>query len=243
MRFGLKVTIALVVVLMVSAPVGAAPITAPYSIDFGQFAPGPVTVPNLTTSGAATWRISNDGRYTTTVVAPLDPNFPAYGSSAMQVMNLAGQDFELSTRFTYTSTFLGGIHLVAFADNANLSGSSGYRLTRSGNTLIGPEGSTNLNLGSGPYDFILRGDFHDGILDLTGVISDGQNSYSVFSSDSTPSSGQYFGLLVTVSAPNEPVTGSFSHLTIVPEPSALVGVSVVMLVIWRRRGRGGEFKF
>jgi hypothetical protein len=243
MRFGLKVTIAVVVGLVVVAAVGAAPVTAPYSIDFSQFAPGPVTVPNLTTSGAAAWRISNDGRYTTTVVAPNDPNFPAYGSSAMQVTNLAGQDFELSTRFTYTSTFLGGIHLVAFADNANLSGSSGYRLTRSGNALVGPGGSTILDLGSGPYDFILRGDFHDGILDLTGVISDGQKTFSVFSSDSTPGSGQYFGLLVTVSAPNEPVTGSFAHLTIVPEPSALVGLALVMVGIWRRRRRGGEFRF
>jgi hypothetical protein len=75
------------------------------------------------------------------------------------------------------------------------------------------------------------------MLDLTGILTDGrENVYSVFMSDSTPTTGQYFGMLATIHIPLFPIIAEFSHLTItVPEPSTLLFLLIPLRSLRRRR--------
>src|SRR5437870_5244 len=115
------------IALGVIGPVAAAPVTAPYSIDFTQFPPGTANIPNLNTY-ATNPTTSSDGAFILQAnSAPFASLVPP--SASLQVTNLNGRDFELSTHFTYTSQAGGAIYLDAFSSSSDLYHNSHYGLS------------------------------------------------------------------------------------------------------------------
>ena len=209
-------------------PLGADPVTAPYSLDFSQYPVGSV-IPNLMNSSG--FSLQSSGPVYTMQV------FRSKSNVALQVTNLAGRDFELSTQFSTDGQCSVGIN--AFAPSPSFFNEPGYSL------LLGPGGLLQLTgadtfssipttVASG--DLILRGHYHNGVLDLTGMLQNGPTVYSVTATDTTPNTGQYFGLYAdAVSFSGPPVSVNFSHITIVPEPTSAFSLIVLSAPFLRRR--------
>ena len=76
----------------------AASVTAPYAIDFSTFAAGDTPIPNVTESPSDKWTITADHKYR--VSDDVVSASVADRSAALNITNLFGRDFEISTRFT-----------------------------------------------------------------------------------------------------------------------------------------------
>src|SRR4051812_6750044 len=117
LRLPLRGFVSLFISFAVIRPLFAAPVTAPYSFDFGQYPARTENIPNLTTSGS--WFVSTAGRYATI------PNSPS--TAEFQVSNLAGRDFEMSTGFSVSPAGAGGVEMYG----------GGYALTYNGSLILG----------------------------------------------------------------------------------------------------------
>jgi hypothetical protein len=246
--------------LFAQSSLRGAPVTVPYSIDFSTFAVGDTTIPNLTETPPDKWTISADHKYR--VSADIISALPADRSAALNITNLAGRDFEVSTRFTLLqfpanppAGYDAAIGVAAFSDSTNFAlGNRRYQLTLLLASTNGGTGQLDLlerdetgffNLFSsellpitvgGTYDLTLRGHAHGGELDLTGLASNGTKTISLFLSDNTPRTGANFGLVASAAGGGgATLTANFSQFSVVPEPAALL--LLLPSLCLRRRAR------
>jgi hypothetical protein len=258
------IAFSLTLMLGVQRSLSAAAVAAPYSIDFSTFAAGDTAIPNVTETPSDRWTITADHKYAVSADSSGDPfSQPAQRSAALNITNLAGRDFEMSTRFSLAefpanppSGYVAVIGLGAFSDSSNffVSGNPRYHLMLLLTpTSTGPAGRLNLvESGTGGnfdvtstellpiapggiYDLTLRGHFEAGHLDLTGIGSDGIQTLSVAASDLTPRTGSWFGLSALAANGGAALTADFTRLTVIPEPAAALLALICSRPLLRRR--------
>jgi hypothetical protein len=225
--FWLCDVIAICILLTLTSQLSATPVTAPYFIDFHQFPTGPNTIPTLTPSDV---QISSSG--TMDVAAT---QFNPYNSKYLQITNLAGRDFEISTDFTFSGT--GGVHLVAASGGAGLGGGY-YDLHCILGTLMFYNGDQFTSCAAGGR-LTLRGHVHDGLIDLIGTNTVGNGSTSLTYYNQPLATGEYYGVAIGLFSPRETIpVGHFSNIKVVdavPEPATLLLAAVSVWSVGRRR--------
>ena len=261
---GSLIVFSLMLMLGVQRWLAAASVTAPYSINFSSLAAGDTAIPNVTETPSGNWTITADHKYSMSANTTGDPfSLPSQRSAALNITNLAGRDFEMSTRFSLAqfpanppSGYVAAIGLGAFSDSSNFFaiGNPRYHLMLLLTaTSSGPAGRLNLvESGNGgsfdvtstsllpivpgdTYDLTLGGHFQAGQLDLTGVGGDGENTIAVSASDLSPRTGGWFGLSGIAFDGNAVLTANFSQLAIIPEPSAAILALLPAAYFLRRR--------
>src|SRR2546430_6998635 len=122
----------LIVFLFAPSLVHGASVTAPYAIDFSTFAAGDTPIPNVTESPSDKWTVTADHKYR--VSDDVVSASVADRSAALNITNLFGRDFEISTRFKLAqfpanipANYHAEIGLGAFPDSTSLGDTSGSK--------------------------------------------------------------------------------------------------------------------
>jgi hypothetical protein len=185
--------------------------SAPYFDNFDTYPEGsqPANFTGTPGTSGNGWGIANSsGTSGVYVSSAFSTPAPIYAHSAINLDNVAGRNFTVSTKFSATAFTLGPI-LDASVGMIALSGpTSGYTLTyvvatglgspgtfrASGGTSSwqGPWDSTLLDVGQG-FTMSLHGEYVAATLFLTASLSNGIDTLTFHGTDPTPPSGSNFG--------------------------------------------------
>lgn len=188
--------------------------SAPYFDNFDGYPNGGLPA-NFIASAGDSWGVTNptgtNGSY---VSMPFSTPTPDYAYSLINLSNVAGKDFTVSTRFSATTVGHGpildaSVGLIALSSSdPNLFPTQCYTLeyfvdsgTNRRGTLA-PRGggavwqgnifATVFDVGQG-LTMSLRGEYAGGTLFLTAAVSNGIDSIVFHGTDTSPPSGPYFG--------------------------------------------------
>jgi len=196
---------------LLASPVQGA--SAPYFDDFDSYPEGSLPANFSGTHGtpANGWGIANStGTSGVYVSSAFSTPAPVYAHSEIDLDNVAGRNFTLSTKFRATAYTSGTILDASVGMTALRSPNifPGYTLTYVVATGLGSPGtftasggtsswqgdwpSTLLDAGQG-FTMTLQGEYVAGTLFLTATLSNGIGTLTIHGTDPTPQGGSYFG--------------------------------------------------
>jgi hypothetical protein len=188
--------------------------SAPYFENFDSY-PNSGVPANFIGSAGDNWGITNPtGTSGSYVSRPFSTPTPDYAYSVINLANVAGRDFTVSTRFTAAVTGHGpildaSVGLIALSSNdpsvfptecytleyfvASGTGRRGTLAPRGGGALWQGNGfATIFDVGQGLI-MSLHGEYAGGTLFLTATISNGIGAIVFHGTDTSPPNGPYFG--------------------------------------------------
>ncbi len=240
--------------LFIGTAISNAAVLANYSNDFTT------DVADFTTAGG-TWTLntSGSGTYSNVISAS-----STSGTTAVQVTNMAGQNFVVSTAFTVntisgpsttvgfgafgsTASFAAPSYLADVNAGSTTGGNSTIRileLNSPSNTSIAsfttPSGGLNFLVAGNRYTLTLEGEYVSSDLKLTLTLVNLTTNITttITGTDTTPLTGQFFGFRNRTGSGASNLDVSFDNFSVViPEPASatLLAMSALLLSCRRRK--------
>ena len=225
--------------------------TIPYQDNFQETTIGQDPA-GWTEGGTGSWEIAAGGSgniYENTISGTTGSS-----TSALQFTNLVGSDFEITSSFQISdistvlnigfasfgaaSSFGNGLYLADINVGGDMRIVSIFGGTTTGFT--GGTGSLGVALNTtDTYDLTLAGSYSGSTLTLDFTVSNGTESATLTATDTTPRTGEYFGLRVNnAAAGDDLVVGFNNYSAAIPEPSyggLMIGFMVIAALYIRRR--------
>ncbi|MBC2602906.1 hypothetical protein [Puniceicoccus vermicola] len=202
--------------------------------------------------GAGAWTIASGGSgniYQSTISGTTGAS-----TTAVQLTNLVGSDFEISSSFQVSdissvlnigfasfgavSSFGNGLYLADINRGGDMRIVSIFGGTTTGFTGDTGTLGTVLNT-TDTYELTLTGSYSGATLTLDFTVFDGTNSTTITATDTTPRTGEYFGLRVNNAATSDALVVGFNDYAVaVPEPGfagLMIGFLTAGFLLIRRR--------